>query len=44
MTMNWQQFTDKIVGNKGSFSNAEVRAIVRKTLEYCSDNWINHRR
>lgn len=42
--MNWAQFTDKVVGSKETFTNSEVRAIVGKTLAYCTDNWINKRR
>lgn len=42
--MNWQQFTDHVVGHKPTFTNKEVRDIVQQTLCYASDNWTNHRR
>lgn len=42
--MNWQTFIDKAIGSKERFTNAEVRALLRRALEYECENWINHRR
>lgn len=42
--MNWTEYIDKVCGDRKSFSNREARELVRKALEFCSDNWINHRR
>lgn len=39
--MNWRDFIDYIVGDKQTFTNKEVRDIVRKTLEYESNCWVN---
>lgn len=42
--MNWQQFIDKAVGDKPTFTNNEARQLARKTLEFCTDNWVKQRR
>lgn len=39
--MNWQEFTDNIVGDKPTFSNKEVRSIVSKALQFVTDCWVN---
>lgn len=35
----WAQWIEHIVGDKESFTNAEVRSIVRKTLGYSTECW-----
>lgn len=42
--MNWSQFIDKAVGSKATFTNAEVRQLMRKALEYECDNFVRQRR
>lgn len=42
--MNWQSFIDRACGSKPTFTNAEVRALMRKALEYECENWIKQRR
>lgn len=42
--MNWQQYIDKAVGDKPTFTNAEVRTILANGLKFDSTNWCQHRR
>lgn len=41
--MNWQEWTEKMVGEKENFTRKEVQEIVRKTLGYECDCWVNQR-
>lgn len=40
----WAQWIEHIVGGKESFTNKEVRNIVKSTLSYSTDCWCNGRK
>lgn len=42
--MNWQDYIDQTVGDKKTYTNDEVRAMVRKTMEYVTDCWLHQSR
>lgn len=42
--MNWSDYIDEQVGDKPTFSNNEVRDLIRSALEFECDNWCNRTR